>query len=91
MRNDLTDLILVVDRSGSMAGCRTDAEEGVNAFIARQKDAPGECLLSLVQFDTLYEFVYRAEPIKNVGAYNLVPRGSTALLDAVGNAIAETG
>lgn len=92
MRNDLTDLTLVIDRSGSMEACRSDAEGGVNAFIDKQKELPGECAFSLVQFDTEYEFVHKATPIKNItSAYRLVPRGWTALLDAVGRAIVETG
>lgn len=92
MRNDLTDLTMVVDRSGSMASCRNDAEGGINTFIQQQKELPGECLFSLVQFDTDYEFVHKARPIHDIKlAYALVPRGNTALLDAVGRAIIETG
>jgi len=91
MRPDLTDITLVVDRSGSMQAIRQDAEGGVNAFIAEQAKEPGEALLTLVQFDTEYEFVHRGAPIRQVPEYELVPRGMTALLDAVGRAINETG
>lgn len=91
MRNDLTDLTMVLDRSGSMELCRKDAEGGVNAFIKDQKNQDGECLLSLVQFDTEYEFVHKAKPIGGVDRFTLSPRGGTALLDAVGRAINETG
>ena len=91
MRTDLTDVTLVIDRSGSMQAIREDAEGGVNAFIVEQAKQPGEALLTLVQFDTEYEFVHRAAPIKQVPAYKLLPRGNTALLDAVGRAINETG
>jgi len=91
MRNDLTDLTVVLDRSGSMASCKDDAEGGLNEFIKNQKAHPGDCLFSLVQFDTEYEFVHRAVPIKSVPRCTLMPRGSTALLDAVGRAIIETG
>lgn len=91
MRADLTDITLVVDRSGSMGAIRDDAQGGVNAFIARQVQEPGEALLTLVQFDTQYEFVHRGVPIGQVPPYSLEPRGSTALLDAVGRAINETG
>jgi hypothetical protein len=86
----LTDITLVVDRSGSMQEIRTDAQGGVNAFIERQKTVDGEAVLTLVQFDTVYEFVEVATPIKDVKPYRLLPRGGTALLDAVGRAIAET-
>lgn len=91
MRADLTDITLVVDRSGSMAQVREDAEGGINAFIASQAKEPGEALLTLVQFDTEYEFVHQGVPIKQVPPYRLQPRGMTALLDAVGRAINETG
>jgi uncharacterized protein YegL len=91
MRSDLTDITLVVDRSGSMQHIREDAEGGVNSFLQEQAKHPGEALLTLVQFDTEYEFIHRAVPMKQVPAYVLTPRGSTALLDAVGRAINETG
>lgn len=91
MRSDLTDITLVVDRSGSMSTIKDDAEGGVNAFIAEQTQAPGEGLLTLVQFDTEYEFLHRGTPLRKVQKYVLHPRGSTALLDAVGRAVNETG
>jgi hypothetical protein len=91
MRDDLTDITLVVDRSGSMETIRADAEGGVNTLITDQAREPGEALLTLVQFDTEYEFVHRGVPLDRVPRYRLVPRGGTALLDAVGRAINETG
>ena len=91
MKADLTDITLVVDRSGSMAQVREDAEGGVNTFITEQGKEPGEALLTLVQFDTEYEFLHKGVQIKQVPKYELVPRGMTALLDAVGKAINETG
>ena len=91
MRTDLTDITMVVDRSGSMESIKSDAEGGINSFIDQQKQEPGEALLTLVQFDTEYEFVHSGVPVKQIPAFTLVPRGSTALLDAVGRAINETG
>jgi len=91
MNTDLTDITLVVDRSGSMEHIREDAAGGVNSFIRQQAKEPGEALLTLVQFDTEYEFLHKGVPIQNVPDYDLVPRGATALLDAVGRAINETG
>jgi uncharacterized protein YegL len=91
MKSDLTDITLVVDRSGSMEQIRDDAEGGVNTFIADQAKEPGEALLTLVQFDTEFEFLHKGVPISQVPKYKLVPRGGTALLDAVGRAINETG
>src|SRR5574340_126203 len=89
MRNDLTDVTLVIDRSGSMSACVQEAEQGINHFIEEQKH--GEGLLSLVQFDSFAEVVHRGVPIKDVPYYKLYPRGMTALLDAVGRAITDTG
>ena len=91
MRNDLTDITMIVDRSGSMGAIRTDAEGGINSFIEQQKLEPGEALLTLVQFNTQYEFIHSGTPIKLVPPYKLEPDGSTALLDAVGRAVNETG
>lgn len=91
MNNQLTDITLLVDRSGSMQGIRTSAEEGINSFINDQKKQPGEAILSLVQFDTEFDFVHKGTPINQVGQYHLEPRGSTALLDAMGQAILNTG
>ena len=91
MRADLTDITLVIDRSGSMASIRQDAEGGVNTLIAEQAKQPGECRVTLVQFDTEYEFLHQGVKASECPPYRLVPRGSTALLDAVGRAISETG
>ena len=91
MRKDLADITLVVDRSGSMHACQSDAEGGINQFVKDQKAGGGEALFTLVQFDTEYDFIHKGVPIAQVGEYRLVPRGQTALLDAVGRAIVETG
>ena len=91
MNPDLTDITLVVDRSGSMEEVRTDAEGGVNSFIVEQAKESGEALLTLMQFDTEYDLVHKGVPVSQVPAYRLVPRGMTALLDAIGRAISETG
>lgn len=91
MRPDLTDITLVVDRSGSMSDVQQEAECGINAFIQAQAKEAGNALLTLVQFDTEYEFLHRGVPINKVPKYRLVPRGMTALLDAVGRAVNETG
>ena len=48
MRNDLTDITLVVDRSGSMGSIKSDAEGGINEFIQQQANEPGEALLTLM-------------------------------------------
>jgi len=91
MNRNLTDITVVLDRSGSMQRCRADAEGGINSFISDQKTKPGECTFTMVEFDSTYRFVHKGVPIANVPPYRLVPGGWTALLDAVGRAIDETG
>jgi hypothetical protein len=91
MREDYTDITLVVDRSGSMETMRQDAEGGINTFISQQAERPGECRVTLVQFDSEYEMVFRGVEAAACPRYQLVPRGSTALLDAVGRTIDDTG
>lgn len=86
---DRIDLTVVVDRSGSMAELKEEAEKGLNAFFQKQKEAAPNTYVTLVQFDTEYEFVHNNEPITQVVNYSLIPRGCTALLDAVGKAGAE--
>jgi len=54
----LCEIVVILDRSGSMAAIQRDMEGGFNSFIAEQKRVPGECLVSLHQFDTEYETVY---------------------------------
>lgn len=92
MRPDLTDITVVLDRSGSMASCRSDAEGGLNHFIQEQAKQPGTALFSLVQFNTEYEFVHRGVNLQHIiPVFHLNPSGRTALLDAIGRAIVETG
>lgn len=91
MRQDLTDLTMIVDKSGSMSSVQRDSEEGINRLIQEQKLKPGDCNFSLVEFDSKYNFVYDGVPIQRVCKYHMRPDGFTALLDAVGNAIVKVG
>ena len=91
MKADYIDITLVVDRSGSMETMQADAEGGINTFISEQAQKPGECLVTLVQFDSEYEMLWRGVKAAECPRYKLVPRGSTALLDAVGRTINDTG
>lgn len=87
-----TLLLLIVDRSGSMRGRHEDASGGINTLIKEQAANPvGSCDITLVQFDDKYEVVHRAQDAKTIPEYTLVPRGQTALLDAVGRGVVETG
>lgn len=94
MRDNLTDITIVLDRSGSMSTVQQDTIGGFNTFLNEQKNAPGDATLSLVQFDDHYEVVHTAVNIKDVPELNettFVPRGMTALLDAIGKTIVTTG
>lgn len=88
---NFTDITVVLDRSGSMHSLVDDVIGGFDKFIEDQKQIEGEANLTLVQFDHKYEFVYNNVPINKVGKLEYHPRGTTALLDAVGRAINETG
>jgi uncharacterized protein YegL len=86
----LTWLIFVLDRSGSMAKIKADMVGGYNQFIAEQKKVKGKCVAFLYQFDDVYEAVYEDQDIqvvKDLTDETYVPRGWTALLDAVGKTI----
>ncbi len=87
--HESTEIAIILDRSGSMQTIREDMEGGFKAFVSKQRKEPGACVLSLYQFDDLYEVVYEAKPLKHVKALKLEPRGSTALLDGVGKSIAK--
>lgn len=91
MNKDKTEIIIVLDRSGSMSGIRTDMEGGLNTFLDEQKKQPGQCLVSLYKFDDKYEPVFEAKNISDVGNIALEPRGYTALHDAVGKTINSVG
>jgi uncharacterized protein YegL len=82
---------VLVDRSGSMEACRTDMEGGLNTFIKEQASQPGAAELSLAQFDAEYELLHDFAPIQQVQPFQLVPRGMTALLDAMAYFIVDVG
>jgi len=88
---NLTHLYFLLDRSGSMQSVRDDTVGGFNAFIAEQRHHPGDCRVTLAQFDDRYEVVYTDRPIADVPALDLQPRGTTALLDAIGRLVTDAG
>ena len=93
-RTDCTDITVVLDRSGSMASISEQTIAGFNQFLADQRQQPGTASISLIQFDDQYEPVYSGIPLAeavNLTPETFVPRGSTALLDAIGRAIDDTG
>jgi ATP-dependent exoDNAse (exonuclease V) beta subunit len=93
MNPHLTEIAYILDRSGSMQPMQEPAVAAFNDFIKSQLDVPGDARLTLVQFDDAYEVPVAAMPIQDVPqltAATYTPRGSTALLDAIGRTIKET-
>ena len=92
---NLTHLYFLLDRSGSMNSIVEDTVGGFDAFIAEQRrfteGAPGECRVTLAQFDDAYEEVYADCPIADVPSLVLQPRGTTALLDSVARIVLDAG
>jgi hypothetical protein len=88
---NLTHLYFLLDRSGSMQSIKDDTEGGFDAFIAEQRSQPGECRVTLAQFDDTYEQVYADLPVAEVPPLTLIPRGTTALLDSIGRLIGDAG
>lgn len=84
-------IIVVLDRSGSMATIRDDMVGGFQTFMAEQKIVPGACEVSLFQFDDVFEPVYVGRPIRETPNLTLIPRGNTALHDAVGKTMVVMG
>ena len=94
MKKNLTEIVFILDRSGSMAGLEDDTIGGFNAMIEKQKKEAGEAIVSTVLFDNVSEVIHdrvniqRIEPMTRKEYY---VRGCTALLDAVGGAIHHIG
>ena len=94
MKKNLTELVFILDRSGSMAGLEDDTIGGFNAMLQKQKGEAGEALVSTVLFDNYTQVIHdrvdvqKVEPLTHKAYF---VRGSTALLDAVGGAIRHIG
>lgn len=89
-RNDITELVFILDRSGSMHSLRADTIGGFNTMLEKQKREPGDCYVTTVLFDHEMITLHDRLPIGEVPLLteqDYQPRGSTALLDAVGRTI----
>jgi Mg-chelatase subunit ChlD len=84
-----TLLVLVIDRSGSMESIREDMEGGIKSLLNEQAKEKGTCLVTLAQFDDQYELLAEGVPVSELLPYRLIPRGTTALLDAIGRTISD--
>lgn len=94
MKANHTDITIVLDRSGSMQSVRDDTIGGFNRFLSDQQVAPGSANITLNQFDHEFETVLNGVEIKSarpLDGQTFVPRGNTALFDAIGRSINETG
>ena len=94
MKKNLTELVFILDRSGSMSGLEADTIGGFNAMIEKQKKEEGEALISTVLFDNDVQVIHDRVPLDSVPALTekeYFVRGCTALLDAVGGAIHHIG
>ena len=93
-RNNITELVFILDRSGSMSGLESDTVGGFNSMIEKQKKEDGECYVSTVLFDNVSEVLHdrvRLSEIRPLTDREYTVRGCTALLDAIGGAIHHIG
>ncbi len=94
MKKNLTEIVFILDRSGSMAGLEGDTIGGFNAMIEKQKSEDGQAIISTVLFDNESVVIHDRLPLDRVPKLTkkeYVVRGCTALLDAVGGAIHHIG
>lgn len=94
MKKGLTELVFILDRSGSMSGLESDTIGGYNALLEKQKKEPGEAVITTVLFDDKYELLHDRINIRGIVPITdreYYVRGSTALLDAVGKTINKIG
>lgn len=94
MRKNLTEIVFILDRSGSMSGLESDTIGGFNSMIGKQKKAKGEALISTILFDSTSEVLYDRVNIRTIRPMtddDYTVQGCTALLDAIGGAIHHIG
>ncbi len=94
IKNGITELVFILDRSGSMAGLESDTIGGFNAMIEKQKKQDGDCYVSTVLFDNVSEVLHdrvKLADIKPMTEDEYTVRGCTALIDAIGGAIHHIG
>ena len=94
MKKNLTEIVFILDRSGSMAGLAEDTIGGFNAMIEKQKQEPGQAYVSTVLFANESEVIHDRVDVQRVAPMtrkDYIPGGCTALLDAVGGAIHHIG
>ena len=94
MKKGLTELVFILDRSGSMSGLEADTIGGYNAMLEKQKKESGDAIITTVLFDDKYELLHDRINLRGIAPITdneYFVRGSTALLDAVGKTITKIG
>ena len=94
MKKNLTEIVFILDRSGSMAGLEGDTIGGFNSMIRKQREEPGEAYVSTILFDSECQVLHDRLPLERIPEMtrkDYYVRGCTALLDAVGGAIHHIG
>ena len=94
MKYETSELVFILDRSGSMSGLEKDTIGGFNSLIQKQRKEKGKCYVSCVLFDDVQEVIYDRVPlneVKKMTQKQYYARGCTALLDAMGGAIDHIG
>jgi hypothetical protein len=94
MNNNLTEIVFIVDMSGSMETVKKDVIGGFDSFIKSQKELTGECKVTLTMFDTVLETPISGigiQEVKSLKDYGYAPRGMTALNDAIGKTVNDVG
>lgn len=89
-KKEAVEIVVIMDRSGSMSSVRDEAIGGFNNFLANQQALPGAANLTVVQFDDQYEVPVDGVKLKDVKPFtkeDFIPRGMTAMNDAIGRAL----
>ncbi|MBO5383453.1 MAG: hypothetical protein J6A30_04045, partial [Ruminococcus sp.] len=93
-KNNITELVFILDRSGSMAGLEEDTIGGFNAMIEKQRKEDGDCYVSTILFDNVSEVLHDRVKLSEIAPMtdrDYTVRGCTALIDAIGGAIHHIG
>lgn len=94
MKNNITELVFILDRSGSMSGLERDTIGGFNSMLEKQRKQDGDCYVSTVLFDNVSEVLHdriKLDSVPQMTDRDYTVRGSTALIDAIGGAIHHIG
>ena len=94
IKNNITELVFILDRSGSMAGLESDTIGGFNSLIEKQRKQDGECYVSTVLFDNVSDVIHdrvKLADVPKMTEEDYYVRGCTALIDAIGGAIHHIG